>query len=190
MKLSSVRVSLQLPYIGGVEGSWEPDEREREAAWEMYVELITRIAVVELRPGEGLIREALSSIYTLFGTTREILRKYGPGVAKAKGEGEWSFGALSVAILNGVLRPLLSKWHPFLLDWEARRKPDVSAPEHEAAWEHADEARAELNRAREALIDYANVLAEVAGVEPLRWPEPATPADASRHQEGDLPVRE
>jgi len=67
MKLASVNVKLQLPYIGGIEGNWQPDERERDAAWEMYVELITRLAVVELRPGEGLLREALTSLYALFG---------------------------------------------------------------------------------------------------------------------------
>ena len=164
-------VKLQLPYIGGIEGSWQPDEREREAAWEMYVELITRIAVVELRPGEGLLREALASLYALFDTTRTILRKYGPQVAKSKGEGTLSFGYLSVAVLNGVLRPLLAKWHPLLLDYEANRGSGVSALEHEQAWAHAGELRQELSRAREALSDYADVLAEVAGVEALRWPQ-------------------
>ena len=29
MRLSSVTVKLQLPYIGGIEGNWQPDERER-----------------------------------------------------------------------------------------------------------------------------------------------------------------
>jgi hypothetical protein len=60
----------------------------------MYVELITRISVVELKPGEGLLREALSSLYTLFDTTRMILRKYGPSVAQPKGKDKLSFGYL------------------------------------------------------------------------------------------------
>ncbi|PAZ15404.1 hypothetical protein CLM62_13375 [Streptomyces sp. SA15] len=30
---------------------------------------------------EGFLREALSSLYTFFTTTREILRRYGPDVA-------------------------------------------------------------------------------------------------------------
>ena len=162
-------MKLQLPYIGGIEGNWQPDERERDAAWEMFVELITRAAVIELRAGEGLMGEALTSLYALFDITRGILRKYGPDVAKPKRESDLSFGYLSVTVLNGVLRPLLAKWHPLLLDYESQRGSDVSALEHERAWRHADELRGELERAREALSEYADVLAEVAGIEPLRW---------------------
>src|SRR5207244_862732 len=81
--VKSVSVSLGLPFgLGSISGTWEPDEEERRAAWEMYVELITRIAVQELRESEGLLREALSSLYTLFGTTRQILRDHGPEVAQ------------------------------------------------------------------------------------------------------------
>ena len=114
-KLTNVKVSLKLPYIAGIEGTWEPDEREQNASWEMYVELVTRISVAELKSDEGLLREALSSLYTLFNTTRDILRKYGPSVAQPKGKDNLSFGYLAVTVLNVVLRPVLAKWHPLLL---------------------------------------------------------------------------
>jgi hypothetical protein len=166
-KLTSVKVKLELPYIGGIEGTWEPDESERKAAWEMYVELITRIAVAELRPGEGLLREALSSLYTLFDTTRKILREYGPSVAQPKGEDNLSFGYLAVAILNTVLRPVLAKWHPLLLDYENAKESSVSPLEHERRWEKYEELREELNTVRGVLTDYANLLAEVADVPSL-----------------------
>ncbi|SRR5260370_26209430 len=71
-KLKGVTVSLKLPFLGTINGIWEPDEVEQQAAWEMYVELITRVSLVELQPGEGLLHEALSSLYTLFDTTRKI----------------------------------------------------------------------------------------------------------------------
>lgn len=166
-KLSSVKVSLKLPYIGGIEGTWEPDENERNAAWEMYVELITRISVAELKPGEGLLREALSSLYTLFDTTRKILRKYGPSVAQPKGEDNLSFGYLAVAILNVVLRPVLAKWHPLLLDYESAKKSSVSLLEHEKQWDKYEELRQVLNEVRGMLIEYANLLAQVADVPSL-----------------------
>jgi hypothetical protein len=166
-KLTSVKVKLELPYIGGIEGTWEPDESERKAAWEMYVELITRIAVAELQPGEGLLREALSSLYTLFDTTRKILREHGPSVAQPKGEDNLSFGYLAVAILNTVLRPLLAKWHPLLLDYENTRESSVSPLGHERRWNRYEELRQELNQVRGVLTQYADLLAQVAGVPSL-----------------------
>jgi hypothetical protein len=82
---TSYKVSLNLPFgLGGVEQTWEPNDDERRAAWELHVELVTRIATVPLEPGAGLQREALTSLYSLFPTTRDILRRYGPGVAQAK----------------------------------------------------------------------------------------------------------
>jgi hypothetical protein len=166
-KLTSLRVNLSLPYIGGIEGTWEPDEAERKAAWEMYVELVTRISVAELKPNEGFLREALSSLYSLFDTTRKILRYYGPSVAKPKGEGKISLGYLSIAILNSVLRPELAKWHPLLLEYEGMREPSVSLLEHERNWEKNEELRKSLNKVREKLIEYADILAEVADVPSL-----------------------
>ena len=166
-KLSSVKVSLKLPYIVGVEGTWKPDKSERNASWEMYVELTTRISVAELRPDEGFLREALSSLYTLFNTTREILRKYGPSVAKPKGKDNLSFGYLAMAILNVVLRPVLAKWHPLLLDYESTKKDSISPLEHEKQWDKHEELRKVLNEVRSVLIEYANILADVADVPSL-----------------------
>lgn len=166
-KFTGVKVSLTLPFIGGVEGTWKPDESERNAAWEMYVELITRISVVELKSDEGLLREALSSLYTLFGTTRTILRKYGPSIAQPKGKDDLSFGYLAVAILNTVLRPVLAKWHPMLRDYESTRSGSVSPLEHERQWDKHDELRQVLNDVRGTLIEYTDLLAEVAEVPPL-----------------------
>jgi hypothetical protein len=71
-------------------------DQERDAAWELYVELATRIAVVPRRGGEGLIRVALTSLYSLFDTTRGILRQYGPVLARPRPAGEYSFGQLAM----------------------------------------------------------------------------------------------
>ncbi len=171
-KLTSVKVGLQLPYLGSVEGTWEPDEEERKAAWEMYVELVTRISVMPLQPEEGSLREALSSLYSLFSLTREILRAHGPSVARAKKD-ELSFGYLAVAILNTVLRPLLTKWHPVLKSYEETRLMSVSPLEHERKWVHFSGLRQEIESARQILIQYANLLAQVAEV-PLMIVQPPT----------------
>jgi hypothetical protein len=166
MPIRSLKVGLKLGLFE-IGGEWAPDHAEESAAWEMYVELVTRISVSELKPGEGLLREALTSLYSLFGTTREILRRYGPQVAKSKSGGELSFGYISVAVLNGALRPLLATWHPLLSIHEASRPPEVSIAQHEAAWSRADELRSELNRVRLVLIHYTELLAEAVGTRAL-----------------------
>ena len=163
-KFTGFKVSLNLPYIGGIEGTWEPDESEKKAAWEMYIELVTRITVAKLGQDEGLLREALSSIYSLFATTRNILREYGPGIAQPKGNDNISFGFLAVAVLNTVLRPLLAKWHPLLKDYEDLRPGNISSVEYERAWGHYNALRKEIDDTRLVLTNYANLLAKVAGV--------------------------
>ncbi len=165
------KVSLHLPFgLGGVEGTWEPDEAERRAAWEMYVELVTRVTVVELGPGEGLAREALNSLYSLFDTSRAILRSYGPGVAKPKGGGDYSFGFLAVVVLNEVLRPLLAEWHPRLDEWESKRPEGVSRLEHEHSWPEAADLRKGLEALQAPLSEYADLLAAVAEIPVLHGP--------------------
>jgi hypothetical protein len=166
MPLKSLKVGLKLG-IFDIGGEWQPGDAEERAAWEMYVELVTRISVAELKPGEGLLREAMTSLYSLFGTTRDILRRYGPGIAKGKDHGTISFGYIAVSVLNGALRPLLAKWHPLLGTYEITRPPTMSAAQHEAAWDRAEELRAELNRVRLVLIDYADLLAEAVGTRAL-----------------------
>ncbi|MFC9238423.1 hypothetical protein ACFTZK_18470 [Streptomyces decoyicus] len=139
-------------------------DSEREAAWELYVELATRISVVELGPDEGLLREALSSLYTVFGTTREILRRYGPAVAPRVAPGKVTFGVLAVNVLNHSIRPLLSRWHPLLTAHEAKRVEHVDPVAHERCWTRAEELRAEIESVRSVLLELAQTLNEVAGV--------------------------
>jgi hypothetical protein len=171
-KIEEINVSLELKVpmtdIGfKIEGKWKPDESEQNAAWELYVELVTRISVVQLRDNEGLLREALTSLYSLFEITRKVLKQYGPTVARPKSDGKLSFGYIAIAVLNIQIRPFLAKWHPLLLDWEAKRPENRSAKEHEDTWELSGELRQELNELRKNLTAYANLLADACDVPSL-----------------------
>ena len=168
----TVEVKLDLKLVS-VSGIWEPNDTERAAAWELYVELITRIGVVPLE--NGLLSEALSSLYSLFGSSREVLRRYGPDVAEPKRSGQYNLGYLVVVMLNFALRPVLSYWHPELQAWEHVRPADVSPLDHERAWPRADELRAILDDAREHLDIYATTLAAACGVPDLRAAIPPPP---------------
>jgi transcriptional regulator with XRE-family HTH domain len=145
---------------------------ERAAAWELYVELVTRVAVSDLEPNQGLLREAFSSLHSLFDTARGILRKHGETAASLDGRGLHEMSRLTIAILNQVLRPVLSEWHPLLQEHEARRPSGVSAAAHERAWRRNHECRMVLAQVRATLDQYATRLAALAGVVPAHVPVP------------------
>ena len=154
------QVSVSLPFgIGSA--SWEADPTERNAACELYIELVTRIAVQPMAKDLGTLREALNSLYTLFGSTREILRKAGPKV----GASHDSVGGIAIAVLNNGLRPFLSKWHPLLQNWEVQRSEELSIQVHEKDWELEPELRKELEILRKNLERYAQALASISGIE-------------------------
>jgi len=153
------KVSISLPFgIGSAE--WEADHTERNAAWSLYVELVTRIAVQPLEIDQGTVREALNSLYSLFGSTREILKEAGPDV----GASYDSVGGIAIIVLNNGLRPFLSKWHPLLQAWETKCPSDLSSSEHEKRWSEESKIRNELTALRADLEQYSNALAEIAGV--------------------------
>lgn len=169
-KPKSVEVGLNLGVVS-LSGTWEPSDAERRAGWELYVELITRVSVAPLE--HGVLREALTSFYSLFGASREILRTAGPEVAEPKPDGQYSFGFLTVALLNFALRPVLAYWHPELSAWESTRPAEVSVVEHERAWPREPELRAALEVTRQVTTHYAALLGAACGVPDLRTAIPA-----------------
>lgn len=167
-KLKEVKVKLNLGILQ-LEGTISPSENDRKAAWELYVELITRVTVIELIEGKGIIKEALNSIYTLFETTRSVLKKYGPDLAKfdIQDTKKLNLGIISVSMLNYVLRPFLSHWHPLLEDYESTRKEGLSRKIHEEQWDKKKDLEKALADVRETLGHYAHLLADIAGVNPI-----------------------
>jgi hypothetical protein len=155
-KLTSVKIKI--PWVG--EAEWNADPKERNAAWALYVELVTRIAIQPLPANEGLLREALTSLYALFDSTRQILRSAGPDI----GTSNASVGGIAITVLNRGIRPFLTRWHPALSDWEARRDASVSPGEHERKWPEHNKLRAELETLRADLESYAKGLATLAGI--------------------------
>src|SRR5690349_16323076 len=85
----------------------EPNQTERQAAWSLYVEISTRIASQPFNRDTGSVRAVLSSLYTLFEFTRQVLRDAGPQVAYSPE----SFGPLAIRFLIEVLAPFTTKWH-------------------------------------------------------------------------------
>jgi hypothetical protein len=180
-----IDVNLTLPFIGGITGTWEPAQAEADAAWELYIELISRVSVVPLPPNDGRLDEALTSLHSLFGTTRGLLRKYGRELAPRHRQDDVTFGRVAVAVLNTALRPLLTKWHPELQSWESVRPAATAVQEHERNWAQAAELRADLEKARLTLIELAKLLADVANAAYF-FPDDPTPPDPENGRGGGI----
>ena len=141
-RLEKIKLNLQ---VAQVELAFQ--QTDRDAAWELYVEMLTRIVTQPLPAEAGDEQTALDSVYSLFPTTREILRRRGQGAAE--------FSKVAIPVLNQVVRPFTAKWHKESL-----------------AGAFGDEAkrlgfREELESLQEELRNYNRMLAEVAGVEDL-----------------------
>ncbi|MDG4836310.1 hypothetical protein O7631_07260 [Micromonospora sp. WMMD967] len=164
----SVEVQLDLELVS-VAGTWELNNTERAAAW-LHVELITRAGVAPLQ--RGLLRAAMTSLYSLFGISREALRRYDPDVAEPKHGKECNLGYLVVVMLNYAVRPVLFYRHP-----ENRRDRSVSPLDHKRARDRTDELRAALDTTWKHLAAYAGLLAAACGVPALgaAIPTPSQP---------------
>lgn len=138
--------SIQLTTLfGNVE--FAPIEDDQTCAWDMYVELITRITTQTIAPDSGDEKTALESVHSLFKSTRTIL--------KEKGRNAPNFTRIAIIILNQIIRPFTAKWHKNslsgYLDLETGR----------------EEFREDLELLQIDLKNYTRMLADMAKVEDL-----------------------
>ena len=99
-------VKVKIPWVG--EAEWNADPKERNAAWALYVELVTRVAVQALPANEGSLRGGAHFVAQPFDSTRQILREAGPDI----GASITSVGGIAVTVLNRGIRPVLVPMAP------------------------------------------------------------------------------
>ncbi|MFG2548893.1 TIR domain-containing protein [Streptomyces sp. NPDC048581] len=142
-----------------------PSESERMAAYDIQVELVTRIGVQELAPGTGSLREALASLKSLIDFTRATLHTYSVNLERGSETGAPTVQNLAYTLINETIRPFTGTWHPRLAAYEARCPAEVAPLDHEAAWPEADAMRAELAALREPLVRIAEGLGGISGAD-------------------------
>jgi hypothetical protein len=152
-------ITLAIPYVGNF--TFVPEESEIRAAWSILIELSTRAPVQPLDPDYGSIREALSSIYALFGETRRILSQAGPSIF----HGDSSLAPIAISFLNKGLRPFLTRWHYELQLHEKSFLPSQqSRVEHEKEWPKLGEFKKEYAILQTNLETYQIELKKLSGV--------------------------
>lgn len=130
-----------------MEADFAPQDCDRNAAWELYIELLTRITTQALPIDEGDEAAALSSVYAIFPMTRNILKRHGAGCGE--------FSKIAIPVLNQILRPFTAKWHRLSLQ-DCFKDPD-----------YCREFREELAMLQPKLVNYTQALAFMADVEDL-----------------------
>ncbi|WP_217207561.1 toll/interleukin-1 receptor domain-containing protein [Streptomyces sp. AC550_RSS872] len=142
-----------------------PSESERMAAYDIQVELVTRIGVQELAPGTGSLREALTSLKSLIDFTRATLHTYSVNLERGSASGAPTVQHLAYVLINETIRPFTGTWHPLLSAYESRCPADVAPLDHEAAWPQAEAMRAELSALREPLTRIVAGLGDISGAD-------------------------
>ena len=140
--MSSLKVSA--PFL---EMEWKPAEADKDAAWELYIELLTRITTQPLPSEHGDEKTALDRVYAIFEITRSII--------KTQGRDCFEFTKIAIIVLNQIVRPFTAEWHKLSISgtFEIR--------------EEADRFRSELAALQAQLSIYTRMLADMAGVEDL-----------------------
>jgi hypothetical protein len=130
-----------------LEMEWSPSEPDKNAAWELYIELLTRITTQKLDSNHGDEQTALNSVFSLFEITRKIIKNNGKDCIE--------FTKIAVIILNQKIRPFTAKWHKISIENQFQDE-DICL-----------DFRKDLVKLQSTLAIYTQMLAEMAGVEDL-----------------------
>lgn len=126
-----------------LEMDWNPQTADQDAAWELYIELLTRITTQELGDDDGDEALALNSIHKIFDLTREIIKKYKRDCLE--------FSKIAIVVLNQIIRPFTAKWHRKMLQGLDDTGKQLF--------------RSELKQLQKQLMTYTQMLGQMAGVE-------------------------
>ena len=126
---------------------WTPKTADKDAAWALYIELLTRITTQPLPTEHGDEKTALDSVYSFFAITREVIKEQGPDCI--------NFTKIAIVVLNQVIRPFTAKWHRKSLAGDLEQESERTA------------FREELASLQVELRKYSRMLADIAGVEDL-----------------------
>ncbi len=141
-EMNSLKINLKF-----LEMEWAPNTSDEAAAWELYIELLTRISTQHLTPEHGDEKTALDSLHKLFDLTRSIL--------KAHTRDSQEFAKIAIPVLNQIVRPFTAKWHRLCLSGAFSDELQCS------------QFRDELHGLQCELRKYTRMLGAMAGVEDL-----------------------
>ncbi len=164
MAKGNFSINLGVVKIGG-----DFSNDDRQCAWELYTEIVTRLAVhgktggfdnvKEEFDGE-LYHESLESVYSFFREMRGIMRKF--PVGKIERADEYHLGNFTCAIMNDILRPFLESWQGRYRHWFdlcTRDQPQASPFEAQKLFPELEEFLSDWSDVRMLMRAVAKTLA-------------------------------
>ena len=137
-------LKIKTPFL---ETEWNPQTADQNAAWDLYIEMLTRIITQPLPDHAGDEKAALDSVYSLFPETRRIIKHYGRDCI--------NFTKIAIVVLNQIVRPFTARWHPLSIAGQL------------STADNSKQFRTELAVLQIELRKYARLLADLAKVEDL-----------------------
>lgn len=154
-KLSTSDWKVEEIEIQGVK--FTNDASQRRAAWKIFFNMATRVALRRQPKDVGDNGAILKSLYAIFQDTRATIITLDSTLQEQSETVE----TYALKMLNETIAPFLQTWHPRWDDWSDREDPPTI---NDPKWELHQAFRDELFQLQKQLRNYAESLATIAGV--------------------------
>ena len=141
-KWDMTSLKIKTPFLNM---EWKPIDEDKNAAWELYIELLTRVTTQPLDTSHGDEETALKSVYSIFPLTREVIKNNGRHCIE--------FTKIAIVVLNQIIRPFTARWHKLSVEGAFSDR------------ESCKEFRQELTNLQSVLNIYTKMLGDMAGIE-------------------------
>lgn len=143
---------------------FKPNEKDKEIAYKLWVELSTRKLGIPLNMKNDVIYEVYNSWYEFFKITRISLKEF--PVSKLKNDNSNEIINISIDVLNGELRSHLTKWQAKYRRWYElelckKENKELSPQEIQRKFPEYNELVADLKKVNKWLINYTDLLYEI-----------------------------
>lgn len=138
------------------------DNKDKEIAYKLWVELNTRKIGIEFDEENDVIAEVYNSWYEFFKVSRELIKEIPAKKIKYTSE----LIELSTDILNKGLRPHLTKWQAMFRKWYDLQlnddNKDKSPQQIQREYNRYAELVTELKHTNKQMIEYKKLMYEIA----------------------------
>lgn len=137
------------------------DNKDKEIAYKLWVELSTRKIAIPFDTESDVIDEVYDSWYNFFGIARELLKE----IPCNHINNSTQLISLTERVLNHGLRPHLTTWQAKYRKWYKQKSTEVtnlSPQEIQKTYEKYDELVVDILKTNEKMIFYKNLMYKIA----------------------------